>query len=64
MYVSDFKLPKHFYPPDNSHEVAIQNWPELRAYTDIPKEGPLSTQMALNLIHGYHACVSYTDAQN
>jgi arylsulfatase A-like enzyme len=30
---------------------------------DIPAKGPLSDEMARNLIHGYYACVSYTDAQ-
>ena len=31
-------------------------------YDDIPSEGPVSDAMALKLIHGYLACVSYTDA--
>ena len=30
---------------------------------DIPSEGPVSDEMALKLIHGYLACVSYVDAQ-
>ena len=35
----------------------------LRAYAAIPKQGPLSDDQARTLIHGYYACVSYTDAQ-
>jgi iduronate 2-sulfatase len=35
----------------------------LRRYKGIPKEGPIPVKDALNLIHGYYACVSYVDAQ-
>ncbi len=41
----------------------ISNWGELRAYDAIPAEGPVSDSAARKLIHGYYACVSYTDAQ-
>jgi arylsulfatase A-like enzyme len=41
----------------------ITNWGELRAYDAIPAEGPVSDSVARKLIHGYYACVSYTDAQ-
>jgi iduronate 2-sulfatase len=40
----------------------ITNWGELRAYDGIPAEGPVSDSAARQLIHGYHACVSSTDA--
>lgn len=30
-------------------------------YDGVPSEGPVSDEMALKLIHGYLACVSYTD---
>ena len=40
----------------------ITNWGELRAYDGIPAEGPVSDSAARKLIHGYHACVSSTDA--
>lgn len=37
---------------------------ELRSYGTVPAEGePISDAMALNLIRGYRACVSYMDAQ-
>ena len=59
----DINIAENPYRPDNVPDVAIHNYPELRSmYTDIPKEGPLSDSLALNLIHGYYASVSYTDA--
>lgn len=51
------------YRPTDAPNAAIHNWGELRQYHDIPKEGPLSDEMARTLIHGYRACTSYTDAQ-
>jgi arylsulfatase A-like enzyme len=35
----------------------------LRAYAGVPAKGPVSDDFARELIHGYSACVSYTDAQ-
>jgi len=51
------------FRPKGAPDAALHNWGELRAYYGIPKKGPLSEQMARRLIHGYYACVSYTDAQ-
>lgn len=59
----DFQLPEQNVPPKNAPELAETNWGELRAYTRIPKKGAVSDSIALKMIHGYHACVSYTDAQ-
>jgi iduronate 2-sulfatase len=39
------------------------NWGELRAYSGIPKKGPVDTMTARHLIHGYYATVSFVDAQ-
>lgn len=36
---------------------------EIRAYTDMPKKGPLSLDKAKEVIHGYYASVSYIDQQ-
>ncbi len=36
---------------------------ELRQYSDIPESGPLTDEQARTMIHGYHAAVSYVDAQ-
>lgn len=57
------KLPDNPFPPENAPKQAIHNWGELRSYYGIPPEGPLTDEMAKTLIHGYYACVSYTDAQ-
>lgn len=36
---------------------------EMRNYEPTPGKGPLDDDLARTLIHGYHACVSYVDAQ-
>ncbi len=51
------------YKPKDCPDLALTNWAELRSYVGIPKTGPLSDEEARKLIHGYYACVSYTDAQ-
>lgn len=59
----DLKLAPNPFPPKDVPEVAMMNWGELRAYQDVPQQGPLTDEMALDLIHGYYAATSYTDAQ-
>lgn len=56
-------LPDNYYPPQDAPKEAIHSFGELRAYTGVPKKGPLSDQMARTMIRGYYASVSYTDAQ-
>lgn len=63
LYDGKVKLPYNNYMPENAPKESIHNFGELRAYADIPAEGPVSDQMAYDLIQGYYACVSYTDAQ-
>lgn len=58
-----FELPDNYIPSPSIPKKALHNWGELRAYHGIPSEGPLSDSLALKLIQGYYACVSYTDAQ-
>ncbi len=36
---------------------------ELHSYPGVPKENPIPADFAKQLRHGYHACISYTDAQ-
>jgi iduronate 2-sulfatase len=36
---------------------------EMRAYTDMPKKGPLSEDQMREVIHGYYASLSYVDNQ-
>jgi len=51
------------FRPKDAPDIALHNWGELRQYVGIPEKGPLSVKMAKTMIHGYYACVSYTDAQ-
>ena len=51
------------FPPKGAPEVALHPWVELRGYTDIPKKGPLPPGKARELVRGYYAATSYTDAQ-
>lgn len=57
------KMPENYYPPKNAPSGAVHNSSELRAYSDVPKEGVLPEALALQLIRGYRAATSYTDAQ-
>lgn len=57
------KLPATYHVPQGAPKESIHNSGELRAYAGIPPKGPVSDETARNLIHGYYACVSYTDAQ-
>ena len=57
------QLPENYKVPQDAPEESIHNSGELRAYAGIPRKGPVSEETARNLIHGYYACVSYTDAQ-
>lgn len=49
--------------PDQMPTLAITKWGELRGYEGIPASGPLSDEQTRELIHGYAASVSYSDAQ-
>ncbi len=63
LYDGKVTLPGNDTPPENAPAESLHNWGELRAYAGIPAEGPVTDEMARELIHGYYACVSYTDAQ-
>ena len=57
------KQPENFnYIPESAPNMSISNWPEMRAYSNIPKAGKVSDSIAIDLIHGYYATVSYVDA--
>tara|TARA_B100001778_G_scaffold189211_1_gene155835 strand:- start:445 stop:1371 length:927 start_codon:yes stop_codon:yes gene_type:complete len=49
----------------NSPDIAYKgnSLGEISSYSDIPEQGPLSTQKQKELIHGYMAATSYMDAQ-
>lgn len=57
-------MPTNPLPPSNVPEIALHNWGELRAYTDIPKSGYLTDdEKTHQLIQGYYASTSFVDAQ-
>lgn len=59
--VDKVKLPENNYAPKNCPVQAIHNNGELRQYSAIP-DGPIMDSMAVKLIQGYDACVTYADA--
>ncbi|HML69956.1 MAG TPA: sulfatase [Macellibacteroides fermentans] len=52
-----FKFDRKGFPKEAFHE-----YNEIRYYKNIPAKGDISADEAITLIHGYRACVSYTDA--
>ena len=59
----EFQVPALRTPPEGAPRYAPSSWGELRQYSDIPATGPISDEQARAMIHGYHAAVSYVDAQ-
>lgn len=57
------KLPENMYKPENAPDECMHTFGELRAYNQIPEKGDVDKKVALEMIHGYYACVSYVDAQ-
>lgn len=49
--------------PDGAPGYAKTNGGELRNYSDMPDKGMIDPATTRNLIHGYYAATSYTDAQ-
>jgi len=60
---ASFKLPELQKAPEGAPEFAPSTWGELRQYQDMPEKGPVTTEQAIHLIHGYYAATSYMDAQ-
>jgi len=58
-----FEVPALRTPPEGAPPYAPTTWGEVRQYSDIPQVGPLTDDQARALIHGYHAAVSFIDAQ-
>jgi arylsulfatase A-like enzyme len=63
LYDGKVSLPENNYPPENAPKESLHNFGELRAYAGVPPEGPVTDEFARELIHGYYACVSFTDTQ-
>lgn len=60
---NSFRLADNPEPPKDIPKNFIADNGEIRGqYTGVPAEGPLSDDLARTLIHGYSACVSFTDA--
>jgi arylsulfatase A-like enzyme len=50
-------------PVGSPHDLAFySNSGELRAWSDVPKTDPIPEALQRELIHGYAASVSYSDA--
>jgi iduronate 2-sulfatase len=60
---SSFEPPRRQEPPAGAPAFAPTTWGELRQYSDIPETGALPVEQQRELIHGYHAAVSFMDAQ-
>lgn len=58
-----FEIPQR-KKPDNMYRLALTNWGELKGYHGIPNDVEyLDDNLTKDLIHGYHASISYVDAQ-
>jgi len=60
---SQVTLPDNMFFPHDLPLAFNYTWGEMRAYHGIPKQGPVSDEVARQLIRGYHACVSFIDMQ-
>jgi len=58
-----FYVPDLRKPPEGAPPYAPTTWGEVRNYSDIADVGPLDDEKGRALIHGYHAAVSFVDAQ-
>lgn len=56
-------LPEWRTKPRYGLDIAMHDSGELLNYGDIPKDGKMTDEQMINLIHGYYACISYVDAQ-
>ena len=64
LYPADqIRMPSNYFPPADAPAGAVHAFGELRSYHGIPSTGILPVEQAKELIRGYYACVSYTDAQ-
>ncbi len=58
-----FPLPQRQTPPDGAPAYAGKTLGELNNYDPVPQSPPLTADLQRMLIHAYHACASFTDAQ-
>lgn len=60
---SSIQLAANAARPKDAPEPAFHSNYELRSYGTVPEKGAIPDEMALKLIRGYRACVSFMDAQ-
>lgn len=60
VFMKELKDPER---PIGAPDIAFHHSDELRGYEDISKNGVISVEKQLELLHGYYACISYVDAQ-
>jgi len=58
---AEIKLPTDFRQRDDG--IPRGDWDEVRRYGDCPWKGPMPEQKAKEIVHGYHASISFVDAQ-
>lgn len=58
-----FSAPALQTGPKGAPRFAPSGWGELRQYSGMPTNGPVTDEQARTLIHGYYAAMSYMDAQ-
>ena len=64
LYKTDqFQLPAFRRAPECAPAYAPTAFGELRNYKDVPDKGEIPEDLQRKLIHGYHAAISYMDAQ-
>ena len=64
LYKTDqFQLPSVRRAPEGAPAYAPTAFGELRNYKDVPDKGEIPEDLQRKLIHGYHAAISYMDAQ-
>lgn len=57
----EIQLANNNFAPENVTPYSIPNYGELRQYFDIPNSEAIDDDLALKLIHGYCACITYID---
>lgn len=58
----DVPMPIAPAAPEDAPPWALTRFDELRSYADVPDSEPISESKMREVIHGYYACASYTDA--
>lgn len=56
-----FRLPDNFRRTDDG--IPRPDWDEPRRYGDCPTSGPMPEEKAREIIHGYHASITFVDEQ-